>query len=294
LEDFVGFLDDLYRKSPLVRRTSRWARQVPRTLQLMRARPDEYLRSPPIVANSVPKSGTHLLTQIVGALVEWDYGTFWTSVPSRPYRELPRGTMMRALSRTVPGELVSAHLHFDPDFHDALDRQNAVHVFIYRDPRDIVVSEAHYLTNVNNWHGLHRTFRALGSVGERISLAITGTGPGHRQTYPDVGSRFRRYLGWLQEAGVLAVRFEDLVGERRTETVQEIVRFYAKRSGRLAEEHVLLARALAAIDPKRSFTFREGRSGGWRDVLSDAHKDQLKATAGALLIELGYESDLLW
>jgi sulfotransferase 6B1 len=290
----VGFLDDLYRTSAVVRRTSRWSRQLPRSMQRIRATPDQFLRSPPVVANSVPKSGTHLLTQIVGALAVRDYGTFWTSVPSLPYRELPRGTMLRAVGRAVPGELVSAHLHFDPAFHDALERQNAVHVFIYRDPRDIVVSEAHYLTTVNTWHGLHRTFRALGSVEERVSLAIRGAGPGQRVTYPDVGTRFRRYAGWLREAGVLAVRFEDLVGERRNSTVQEIVRFYAQRSGRLAEVDELLERALAAIDPKRSFTFREGRSGGWRDVLSDAHKDQLKIVAGALLIELGYERDLLW
>ncbi len=290
----MGYLEELYRSSPVVRRSSRWARQIPRSLRRIRARPPEYLRFPPIVANSVPKSGTHLLTQVVGVLAERDYGTFWTSIPALPYRELPRARMIRSVSRTVPGELVSAHLFFDAEFHDILKQQNAVHVFIYRDPRDIVVSEAHYLTNVNTWHGLHRAFRALGSTQERISLAIMGNGIGQRCPYPDVGTRVRQYLGWLQQPGVLSVRFEDLVGEARTATVQEIVRFYAERATGLQEEHELLTRALAAIDPKRSFTFREGRAGGWRTALTEAHKDQLKAVAGSLLIDLGYESDTSW
>ena len=260
----------------------------------MRSQPEAFLRTPPIIANSVPKSGTHLLTQVLGALADRDYGTFWTSVPSLPYRELPRASMLRAVSRTVPGELVSAHLFFDPEFDEVLQSQNAVHVFIYRDPRDIVVSEAHYLTNVNTWHGLHRAFRALDSDEERISLAIMGNGVGQRYDYPDVGTRVRRYLGWLQRPGVLAIRFEDLVGEARTATVQDIVRRYAERARGPSNERELLTRALTAIDPKRSFTFREGRAEGWRGVLTDAQKDQLKAVAGSTLIDLGYESDTSW
>jgi sulfotransferase 6B1 len=286
-----GIWERLYSSQPAARRASRWMRQVPRAVARLSLRTEAFFDTPPIVANSIPKSGTHLLTQVLAPLASHEYGTFWTSVPSRPYRELPRSAMIRALRRTVPGELASAHLFHDPGFHAELERRNAVQVFLFRDPRDVVVSEADYLTRVNTWHGLHRHFKGLATDAERISLAILGD---PAAGYPDVGQRFRRYLGWLRQDGVLSVRFEDLVGDDRPTTVREIVRFHARHATATTDEDELVAAALAAVDPTRSFTFRRGRAGGWRDVLTEQHVEQVKRVAGDLLVELGYESDHAW
>lgn len=290
----MRLLDRMYMTSPVVRRASRWGRQVPRAIRRMNLQDGAFADSPPILANSVPKSGTHLLTQILMTMAERDYGTFWLSVPSRPYRERSEATMLRALTRLVPGELVSAHLFFEPAFHAELQRRNVAHVFVYRDPRDIVVSEADYLTRVNTWHGMHARFRALGSAEERVSLAIEGCTEGGRPAYPNVAERYRRYLGWLRQDQVLAVRFEDLIGHRRLETVREVVRFVARRAGRPDDEDAWVSAALAGIDPGRSFTFRQGLAGGWRKAFTEVHREQMKAVAGDLLIELGYEEDVSW
>ena len=52
----------LQHKNPFVRQAVRGALHIPRVIQLYAS------EGSPVIANSVPKSGTHLLDQIVAAL----------------------------------------------------------------------------------------------------------------------------------------------------------------------------------------------------------------------------------
>ena len=47
-------------------------------------------------------------------------------------------------------------------------------IFIYRDPRDIVISEANYLYDMNKFHSLHKFFKNKHKLKDRIKLAIEG------------------------------------------------------------------------------------------------------------------------
>ena len=49
-----------------------------------------------------------------------------------------------------------------------------------------------------------------------------------------------------------------------------------------------------AIQPKKSHTFRSGKTGGWKQHFTDEHKDLFKEVAGDLLVRLGYEQDNDW
>jgi hypothetical protein len=49
-----------------------------------------------------------------------------------------------------------------------------------------------------------------------------------------------------------------------------------------------------AIQPKKSHTFRSGKTGGWKNHFTDAHKKLFKDVAGDLLVQLGYEKDNDW
>ena len=49
-----------------------------------------------------------------------------------------------------------------------------------------------------------------------------------------------------------------------------------------------------AFAAERTPTFRKGQIGGWREAFTEAHKEAFKATAGDLLVQLGYEADLGW
>lgn len=284
-----------WRRSAILRKSVALAQQLPRAAVRLTSRDEDYRARPPVLANSCPKSGTHLLLQVLEALPVRRYGTFLASQPSVPFRERTVATMSRKIARLIPGELAPGHLYHAPPLESALARRGVIHYLIYRDPRDVAVSEAHYLTHMNRWHRLHRTFAALPDDEARIRYAITGNGDSVRAPYdyPDLAARFARFVPWIGRDDVCAVRFEDLAGPRQAEEVRRIVAFYAARGGAVDVES-LTATALANIDPKRSHTFRQGRVGGWRDAMTAEHRVLVKRVAGPLLIELGYERDDAW
>jgi hypothetical protein len=250
-----------------------------------------------LIVNSFAKSGTHLLAQVAEALPNTvDYGTFIAVAPAIRFRPRTEEAMVRMLERVVPGEVARAHLWHRLQIEGQIRRMNAVHLFIYRDPRDVVVSEAFYLADMAPWHRLSRNFRRCSSLEERVSLSIGGLADAG-SLYPDVGRRFADYVPWLVDPNTVAIRFEDVVSERFAEVVRRVGRLYSVRSsGRLDGDALeqLVGRARAALDPSRSHTFRQGTTGAWRDVFTPAHKSLMKEVAGSLLVDLGYETGLGW
>lgn len=249
-----------------------------------------------VLANSIPKSGTHLLTQILEPLPGLrNYDSFIASIPPVRYRRRTRQSIHRRIGWIADGELASAHLLYDRSHHRHLQQTGVVVFFIYRDPRDIVISEAHYLAHMNRWHRAHRYFAALPDHAERIMTSIRGIPADEVDfEFPDIARRLEPYLGWLEARDVLALRFEDLVGEGREDCVGAIVRFFEDQAGVRVDEAALREKILANVDPRRSRTFRSGRSGGWQDVLNDDHREAFKAVAGDLLTRLGYEKNGAW
>jgi hypothetical protein len=194
----------------------------------------------------------------------------------------------------VPAEIVRGHLYHSPIAESALAEKRCLHLFIYRDPRDVVCSEAHYLSRMNRWHRLHRTFRDLEGDDERIQFSIEGDRGGIAPIpYDNIGARFERYIGWLQAPDTLSIRFEDLIGEKQRETVSAILKFMEERGLEIGPAETDLC--LQKIQPESSHTFRKG--GGvrnWERRFNAKHRALFKEHAGPLLIQLGYEADSNW
>lgn len=284
------------KKSSVGRKSIALLKQLPRSIKRLKSCPKDFSKTPPLIANSFPKSGTHLLVQILEAFPGTvNYGSFIASMPSITYRESSPQIHRKMIKHIVPGEVLMAHMFYDSSYQAEMEKRKCCHFFIYRDPRDVVVSEAYYLTYMNRWHRLHRFFKALRTPEERVMFAITGSlDLKFPYDYPDVGRRFKRYEGWLKDDNVFAVKFEDLVSERRNEIIRDIVSFYKKQSNTDSTEKDIIKRAGNNIDPNKSHTFRKGESGGWRKEFEKKHKDAFKKVAGDLLIRLGYEQNLDW
>jgi hypothetical protein len=285
------------RNNLVLRKSIAFCLQVVRKLRHIYVEVDEYKSRPPNLVNSFPKSGTHLLLQIIRTCPHVVYfGSFIASMPSIPFRERTVNAHRRLVRSMVPGEVVPAHLFYDPIFHAELARMNTIHYFIYRDPRDVVISEAFYLAEMNRWHRMHGYFaRSMTNTGERISTAILGIrDPSFPYDYPDISKRFSRYRGWLDQPDVCTVKYEDLMAESRTTTLQKIAKFWLARCKTEWETDELVQKMQAGIDPEKSHTYRKGKVGGWRNYFSETHKEQMKSVAGDLLVELGYETDLNW
>lgn len=279
------------KRSTLVRKGWDYARQIPRAAVRMSVVDSQYHTYPPLIANSFPKSGTHQLLQILEAFPRArHYGSFIASMPSFPFRERSESAHIRRIHSIVPGEYLGAHIFYKGSYARAIDDMNAVHFFIYRDLRDVAVSEAFYLKNMNRWHQMHEHFsRRLKSDDERLMTAIEGVNdPDFPFDYPDIATRMGRYLPWIGSKDVFALKYEDLNSDRRSEIVGDMTDFYSQRTDSEVDVEEVRKRALQKIDPARSHTFREGGVGNWQRVFGEQHRRAFQRVAEDLNISLGY------
>ncbi|MCC6494490.1 MAG: sulfotransferase domain-containing protein [Pirellulales bacterium] len=287
----------LHSRNGVVRKGCALALQAPKQLARSRSCDGDRIAAPPVLANSLPKSGTHLLDQIVEALPDCrNYGAFLSSMTSSfRFTRRTSAQSCRFLHGSAPGEIVRAHLFYDEQVEAALDQLRFVHFFIYRDPRDVVLSETHYYRSINRWHRLHPYFRDAPSLDHAIMLAIQGVDdPRGRIYYPHVGVRFQHYQRWISHPAVCAVRFEELTSADRQHAVLRMIRHYLDRSAAPADAEALCRRALDNITPEKSHTFRQGKRGGWREAFHDEHRAVFKQLAGPLLVEHASEADGAW
>ena len=243
-------------KSTPVRKSVAYALQVPRAVIRMIADAQNYALHPPIIVNSIPKSGTHLLMQVARALPGSRYfGSFLAQQPSLTLRYRSQADIDRGIRKLVPGEVLGAHLHFTPETAARLRHINAVHLMIVRDPLDVLLSEAHYLRVMAQFHRMHAEFKNL-SAEEAIEQCLTGSRLSP-DIFPSFEHRIAPYCGWVDNLDCCVIRFEDTRNPVTAETaVRRAVASWGAKAGRSPDEvQVLVAGALEAIDPHKSHTF---------------------------------------
>jgi len=209
-------------------------------------------------------------------------------------RERSSPQLIRKIRSWVPGEIIRGHLFHSPIVEHALAESQCAHLFIYRDPRDVVCSEAHYLSKMNWWHRMHRTFSSLPDDDARIRFAIEGDVQMIAPVpYKNVAARFAAYSNWLQAPSVHSIRFEELIGKGQPNCVAEILAYLEDFIGGLDSNAAI--KCQAKICPEKSHTFRKGGGvGNWKRQFTQEHKELFKDVAGDLLIQLGYERDTHW
>jgi hypothetical protein len=174
-------------------------------------------------------------------------------------------------------------------------RDGVVPFFIYRDPRDVVVSHVHYVTEIWTSH-VHHDYYAnqLKDFNGRLRASILGRPELTEIDFPSIRERFEPYLGWLEQPEVLVIRFEDFVGDKR-QTLDNILAHAAGRGFRYdVKQEAALDILEKAIDPNQSPTFRSGKVGGWKGSFTPELKELFKQVTGDLLVRLGYEKDMDW
>jgi hypothetical protein len=254
-----------------------------------------------VLCNSYPKSGTHLLFQVLSAIPGWKP---WADIVSM---QALSGTMNTAnhirwkLGSVPGGSIVRSHLMYCPEVLRILAERTCTKLFIYRDLRDVALSHAMWVSRTPRYF-LHPIYAGMNSDEERVMASIVGVplgSPfGSNVSQPSIAQDFERWKGWLGSPGTLSIRFEDLVGHRgggdeaaRQATIRKIlghlgVEMPAEEIGRQFSDEKL--------EPSKSLTFRKGAINDWRAAFTSTHKAAFKAVAGNLLIELGYEKSNDW
>ncbi|MEM9215750.1 MAG: sulfotransferase domain-containing protein [Cyanobacteria bacterium P01_F01_bin.150] len=257
-----------------------------------------------VICNSFPKSGTHLLYQVlysIPTLQKWDD---IVSVQALCGIMNTVNHVRWKVGSAPDGSIVRSHLMYCDEVLGLLKELNCKVLFIYRDLRDVAVSHARWVTKEERIF-LHPIYKQYASFDEQLMSSIKGvplgTPFGSNLSQPDIGTDFSRWHGWVKDAEVLAVKFEDLVGERgggseekRLYIVERILDYL---NISLSSEQIKAQFGSRVLDPKESHTFKKGgkgRIGNWEAYFNESHKQAFKRVAGDLLVELGYENDLSW
>lgn len=252
---------------------------------------------PILLGISFPKSGTHLLDQILlgssnVAPFSKRLHSFYAEYEGESGLKRSPEQSLAWLNSLRPRDVASAHLFARDDIVARVCSLKFVPYFIFRDPRDVVVSHVFYVTDMEAHHVHHDYYASLPDFNSRLTVSILGK-PNTNIEFPNVAERFAPYLNWLEHPEVLSIHFEDLINDR-TATLTRILDHFLARAPLPFPRSLILDSLESSINPTRSPTFRSGKTAEWKQHFTEEHKRIFKNVAGDLLIKLGYESSYDW
>ena len=288
----------------------------------------------PLFINSIPKSGSHLLTRCIsltgkytrlennlGNFVKKNLDKFDYDKNSFTIRSFPGPILEFFFSLCKPCEFSFAHLHYNKALEKILLDLNYKQIFIIRDPRDISVSLANHYKKFESYR-LYHFFKKIKDFDEKLKYTITGIRNAEKDerlkyfiriqkfkkalglsyarytnlNLPSIIWKFKKCNGWLNNANFLTVKFEDLIGEVGGGDLETQIKTIKLILNYLEIEisDELIEYISQNVFWKKSKTFNKGQIGTYRDFFKPEHKKLFKEIAGDLLIRLGYEKDDEW
>ena len=140
--------------------------------------PGSLRHAPRVFGNAMPKSGSHLLTQVlhglpaIGPFVNPGFPPVNRDEANRP---LPDEKVFDGIYRMRPGDIRYGYIHAKEPYISLLTQPEQATIFIYRDPRDMLVSHVFYATDIYDEHGMHHYYEKLNSMEARLNAAIEGS-----------------------------------------------------------------------------------------------------------------------
>jgi len=276
----------------------RMLRPAGKTAQsILRWKRFSFHEAPPIFGNSKPKSGSHLLLQILNGFTQIMPYRYVDADPIRTIKyeggRRIADEILADLKRVPQGVIGWGYVDATKENASFLTAAGRVNYFIYRDPRDMLVSQVFFATDMHGEHGMHDYYISLPDFGARLNVAITGIEKDDLKMV-SVRQRYEGVFQWLEQKNVMCIRFEDLINNRDT-TLSAMLDEVEKTGYKIPTPREKALSVLEdAINPKKSHTFRSGKTGGWTQHFTEDHKKLFKEVSGDLLVRLGYEKNNDW
>lgn len=217
---------------------------------------------------SIPKSGTHILTQTRGG---------------HEYKNIPNGSM---IYESYPDEKATldlqalnvfgrTHIPYHPIYEQIIRDRDIRAVFLYRDPRDLMVSYYFWVKKLG-----HKGQSIPGLI-DNVSDFIDAENP-YLEMVKFWGVFIRRYIPWMYVPGILYVSYEELM-KYRMQTLRRIFRHWDNPMFGSPET---MNDRIKPVD--KSFTGRKGIIGDWKNHFTKEVEDEFYSELWDVLDLWGY------
>ncbi len=253
---------------------------------------DDLLQKP-VLINSIPKSGTHLLSNMLFSVPYSQMRGDATDADKFSDDSERFEFVKNQLTDFSEDTVFLAHIPHSQQIDNWLEEKGIKQVFVLRDPRDVAVSMHYYVMKSKGKHYHFPLYNQLQTNEERLLRVIEGFGDGetsynvNSESIPNLKLFYEAYLPWIESPNTYVVKFEDLINPtKKYEEVQELLKFLEITPSNANIDRMIQR----GQNPKRSGTFRKGKTGGWKDEFQPEHIEAFERVFGnELLKKLGYE-----
>ncbi len=255
--------------------------------------------------NGFPKSGLHWVALMMLPIAKpqlethelWNLpwaGTFMQN--SWTLDRVPLERVTYKIGRLMDGYFMKGHSEYTPELEQFLWYGGFCHVFIYRDFRDVAVSQAFHVLSDNDdlmSHPNKDLYKAMDSFEDVLKAVIMGV-----DEFPGVMERWEYYAPWLDVGWVYKLRFEQLKEDNQG-VAKNLLGYGLRRVSNIyGLEPNVIDQSLETVSgwmveagnrTEYSPTFRKGNTGDWREYFTPEIEELFKKTDKNNWLErLGY------
>ena len=200
-----------------------------------------------------------------------------------------------------PRHMLMGHTGYLPEIHQLFDALQIAMLMVYRDLRDVAVSQTYHILDDKNGT-LNHPGRDDYSRDKHEALLQVIQGI---EGWPGLIERWDVFEGWLNLPFVFSVRFEDMIKKPRWCAKRFFQWIYSVAIGNAGEtsayfdmelqKRIVDHMVLEMAQKQESTTFRRGKSGAWKREFSPEHVKAFKeADTNNALLRLGYANRANW
>lgn len=261
------------------------------------------IQIPTLYLNGFPKSGLHLAVRYVLGMDLKAHNPTYNWMGTNPWTVEMSNLHIwgKNVATLQEGEFVKGHTGYLKTIEALFIMLGIGVVFVYRDLRDVVVSQMFHVLNKDDERYKHPNKALYQSMksNEDVMLAIIEGA----DKYDGIISRWETYAPWLDSEWILPLRYEEMISNQYN-TANKIYDYSLDIMQKSSDivgvappefRNIMLQRMIGeANNRKMSPTYRKGKSGGWRDHFTPKVIDSFKRHDNGWLVKLGYEESEDW
>jgi hypothetical protein len=229
-------------------------------------------RGPKILINSIPKSGTNLVQEL---LIHFPNirGTVDRTLSSL----MTEAEIISAINSIKNGQCLAGHIYYSEKIDSALRENNVKVVFVIRDLRDSLISHMSYLENLDVMHPHTKYYNIFNSSQEKLEGYLRGS-----KDFEPWQFMCSRYRGWYENSNVFVARYEVLMDFSNPMNQLKMISDLAIYLGVHSVEPLYL---LSKMINDKGLTYADPGIFKWKKLLSFS---QIEMLNGAMIDELNF------